>query len=232
MPDLSIIIPVYNAQDLIRENIEGLLSVCDAAHLNAEILLCDDHSRDNSLHVMKSLAAQYPALRIFANDRNYGLGYTLRRLIPESRAEHIVYCDADLPFGAQGVVAVADVLQQADIVVASRYAGEKNYVHIFRSILSRMYWLICRIFFGLAVNDIGSGTVGFQKSEILPLNLQSNGFDIHLELYARARRKGLAIKELGLPSQLTKTGSFSVVKHAPLIIKDTLKWWWKLKVNH
>lgn len=228
MIDLSVIIPVYNSSFCIKESISRIIAILKGKSISYEIIICDDSSLDESWKELQSFVGT-AEIRIYRNDVNRGLGFTLRRLISLAEGEQIIYCDMDLPFGAEGVEAVFRQMQSADIVVASRYMGQKANIPLFRKIFSRIYWFWVRILLNIRVQDIGSGTVGLKKSKVVPLNLESDGFDIHAELYVKAQRCGLVIKEIGLPSMKADHSSFSVLRHGPEIFKQTLRWWSRLK---
>lgn len=223
MSDLSIIIPVYNAAPLVEASLTQIVSFFEARKISFEIVLCDDGSADSSFEAVQ-LFSWKSDIRIYRNEVNRGLGFTLRRLIWLARSERLIYCDIDLPFGAQGLCDVWDQMQDADIVVASRYSGQKAHVPLRRRICSRFYWLAARILTGIPVRDIGSGTVGFRRSDMKDLDLRSDGFDIHLELYLRALKQGLKIKEIGLPSRKTAGGSFLIRRHGFEALKSLWRW--------
>jgi len=221
--DVAIVFPVYESARLIREAVRRVCDVCDRHGVSYEIVLCDDGSSDGSRDVLAEICARDARVRMLVNERNHGLGYTLRRLLAAAAAEYVVYCDLDLPFGAGGVMRVIEQRMSADVTVASRYSGIPNHVVWWRRLLSRCYWIVCRILFRIPVRDIGSGTVGFFRSRVQTLNLAANGFDIHPELYVKAARMGLTIQELPLSSQSAPSGTFSVFRHAARVFFSTLQ---------
>lgn len=231
MSELSIIFPIYNSRKFIADSVKRIIDECLLRRLNVEILLCDDASDDQSCVELEKLDQEHEGVRIFRNERNHGIGYTLRRLVSLASSKKIIYCDIDLPFGEGAVFDVWKELDDADVVVASRYFGEKNHVSFGRKFFSRIYWILCWLFFNIQVKDIGSGTVGFLKSKIQALNLESDGFDIHLELYVRAARQHFRIKEIGLPSSGKNAKVFSILRHTFPILKQTFRLWWKLLLN-
>lgn len=221
--DVAIVFPVYESGTLIGRAVSQVCRMCDTQAISYEVVLCDDGSSDASRRALSDLCDQHPRVRILMNDRNYGLGYTLRRLLRSTAADYVVYCDSDLPFGEDGVRRIIQQRREADITVASRYAGVLNHVVWWRRVVSRCYWMLCRILFRIPVRDIGSGTVGLSRCRVESLNLQADGFDIHAELYIKAARAGLTIREIALPSHPTPCGTFSVFRHARRILINTLK---------
>ena len=230
-PELSLVLPVYNAVALIRSSVEALRDFCKTTGKSYEILLCDDASSDGSGRLLQQLAHEIPEVRVFQNKENGGLGRTLRTLFSQSSGEYVVYCDMDLPFGVHGIKTVLSALAQADIVVASRYRDPPAAVPLSRRLLSRMYYGLCQLLFKIKVRDIGSGTVGLHREALRQLDLQANGFDIHLDLFYQAGCAGLRMQEIGVPAAGYVPGSFRVWPHGYQVLGQTLRLFWKSKIR-
>ena len=89
-PLISIILPVYNAQDYLYEAINSIIS---QTFTNFELLAINDGSTDGSINILKSF--QDKRIRILNNDSNLGLIYSLNRGIHEAKGEFIARMDAD-----------------------------------------------------------------------------------------------------------------------------------------
>lgn len=89
-PRLSVLIPVYNQEDLVFKAIN---SVPDRPDI--EIVICDDKSTDNTLDRLKMAFKDNPRITILENEVNKGVGYTSNRCIDEARGEYICQLDSD-----------------------------------------------------------------------------------------------------------------------------------------
>ncbi len=225
MSDLSVIIPIYNSSRYIDASLSDVVRAFREKSLSLEIVVCDDASTDTSWNVLQGIAEKNECVKLMRNENNQGLGATLKRLVAAASSECVIYCDVDLPFAAAGVCAVYDQMREADIVVASRYLGGAAHIPFGRKVCSRGYWLMACWLQDVRVRDIGSGTVGFPRSEFLALNLESNGFDIHLEFFVKAHDRGLRIKEISLDSRKGTPGSFSILRHGPQVVKRMFQLW-------
>lgn len=223
--DVSVLIPVFNAENFLQDSLMALRNGLDKKKIEYEILCLDDGSQDGSWHVLQQMI--FEKGKVFRNENNQGLGCALRSLMVKADGDKLIYCDIDLPFGTEGVLNIIDELDHCDVVVASRYKGRRNYVSFVRKVLSRMYYGLCWMFFNVRVMDIGSGTVGFRKKVVSLFNLQAQGFEIHIELFAEAQRHQLMIHEIGMESRKISTGSFSIVKHGVGTVLNTLILWIK-----
>ncbi len=90
MPNVSILLPVYNGEKYLRAAIE---SICGQTFKEWELLVLDDGSTDSSVEVARSFRDE--RIRVFPNGRNLGVARTLNRGITEAKGEWIARMDAD-----------------------------------------------------------------------------------------------------------------------------------------
>lgn len=81
LPEISIILPVYNAGHYLRYSVE---SVLNQTLSNFEFLIMDDCSTDDSYEYLKNINDS--RVRLFRNDENKGLFYNLNFMIQQSNA--------------------------------------------------------------------------------------------------------------------------------------------------
>ena len=91
-PLVSVVIPVYNTQDLINNTIK---SIQNQDLLNIEIVLINDFSTDNSLNIIKRLQKEDPRIKIINNKKNMGIFYSRNIGTLSSRGEFIFPLDND-----------------------------------------------------------------------------------------------------------------------------------------
>lgn len=89
---VSIITPVYNAQDYLEETI---LSVLNQTYSNWELLLIDDCSTDNSYEIIEKYLKKDKRIKYLKNEKNSGPAITRNRGIEESKGEYIAFLDSD-----------------------------------------------------------------------------------------------------------------------------------------
>lgn len=88
---LSIIIPVYNCEKLIRRCVE---SIEKQGNFNIELILVNDGSKDNSLNVCLQLREEYENILVFTHE-NKGTSTTRNRGLNESKGDYVWFVDAD-----------------------------------------------------------------------------------------------------------------------------------------
>jgi len=94
MPEVSVVVPVFNEQD----NIPPLLAEIAAAlrgHADFEIVYVDDASKDDSLGVLKRAKAQFPELRVIRHVSQSGQSTAIRNGVKAARGTWIATLDGD-----------------------------------------------------------------------------------------------------------------------------------------
>ena len=97
---LSVVIPCYREADALRNTVEALMNLLQVQGLTEErfeIVIVVEYSNSGTLEVAKRLAEQRTEVRVLANDKKYGKGYSVRRGVMESLGAFILVVDADLP---------------------------------------------------------------------------------------------------------------------------------------
>lgn len=92
--DISIIMPVYNAERFVREAIEGVLT----QHFTGtfELLIADDQSADGTAAILTEYATTYPdTVKVFNNLQNLGCSANSISLARRAKGKYLAFCDAD-----------------------------------------------------------------------------------------------------------------------------------------
>ena len=90
-PLVSIIVPVYNAQEYLAQCVSSLTK---QTYYNLEIILIDDGSTDNSLDICNSLANTDDRIRVISK-KNEGAGLTRNVGLKQSSGQYITFLDSD-----------------------------------------------------------------------------------------------------------------------------------------
>jgi glycosyltransferase involved in cell wall biosynthesis len=90
---VSVVIPVYNAADFIRQAVESAL----IQPQTAEVVLVEDCSTDNSWEICQQIAAENDRVRLFrhADGGNHGEGASRSLAVQKSSGEYVAFLDAD-----------------------------------------------------------------------------------------------------------------------------------------
>ncbi len=141
-PTYSIVVPIYNEADTIPEMYRRMSAVLDGLDAPSELILINDGSRDNSLDLMRELAARDPRLKVISFSRNFGHQIAITAGIDHAVGEAVVVIDADLQDPPE---AIPDLIQAwkggAELVYAVR-AERKGETFFKRITASFFYRLI------------------------------------------------------------------------------------------
>lgn len=91
-PLVSVIVPLFNAQNVLAETITSVLK---QTHDNLEIIIVDDCSDDNSYNIASSLAVIDPRIQLIRNEKNSGPGFSRLKGIRVSSGHFIAFIDSD-----------------------------------------------------------------------------------------------------------------------------------------
>ena len=95
MPEISVIIPVYNAEKYIER---CLISVLNQSFEDFEVLVVDDRGTDNSIQKVEEVANNHvngKKLRIIHHDRNKGVAEARNTIINEASGKYLFFIDSD-----------------------------------------------------------------------------------------------------------------------------------------
>jgi len=91
-PQVSIVIPAYNAEKTVRQTVESVIA---QSFTDWEMIVVDDCSQDGTLPILEELAAKDERIRVLSNEENNGVSYSRNRGVQEARAEWIAFLDSD-----------------------------------------------------------------------------------------------------------------------------------------
>jgi len=232
VPDVSIVIPVYNEEGILREAItellEGLDTVrlaLDEPNLTFEVIIAENGSRDRTVELAEHLAAELPEIRTFSlGEPNYGKA--LRRGILEARGtwvicEEIDLCDAD--FHRRALVHLKH--GDADMVVGSKaMKGASDHRPLFRRAATRVLNGMLRAALDFRGTDT-HGLKAFRRETLLPI-VESCVIDKDLfasELVIRAGRSGIRVIEIPIRLDEKRRPAINLVKRVPNVLRGMAK---------
>jgi polyisoprenyl-phosphate glycosyltransferase len=129
-PVLSLVLPIYNEEEVIPELHTQLQAFLTALHLDAEVIFVNDGSKDLSLQMLSGIAAAEPRYRVLSFSRNFGHQTAITAGIDYARGHAVVVMDADLQDPPEVVLEmVAKWREGYDVVYGKRLtrAGESAF---------------------------------------------------------------------------------------------------------
>jgi dolichyl-phosphate beta-glucosyltransferase len=96
LPETTIVIAAYNEEKRLPETLGKIQAYLTATDLQAEVVVVDDGSTDNTAALVRTLSQGMRGLRLISYPRNRGKGYALRMGVLSSRGGLVLVTDADL----------------------------------------------------------------------------------------------------------------------------------------
>ena len=194
------VVPTYNE----AASIADLLHRALAADARLEVLVVDDGSPDGTAAIVRELAAHEPRLHLLERTVKEGLGAAYRAGFDWGLAnpfDVLLEMDADLSHPPERIPAMLDALNDADVVIGSRYVPGGRTVNWSRAraALSRAGNLYVRLALQLPVQDATAGFRAYRRAVLRTLELehvQSNGYCFQVEMVHRAWQEGFRVAEL------------------------------------
>src|SRR5690348_11089210 len=95
-PELSVVIPCFNEQEVIAETHKRLSAVLCAAARDYELVFVNDGSRDATLPLLRQLHLRDPRVRVVSLSRNFGHQLAVSAGLRHAQGQAVVIIDADL----------------------------------------------------------------------------------------------------------------------------------------
>ncbi|HAB94643.1 MAG TPA: glycosyltransferase [Lachnospiraceae bacterium] len=143
---LSIIVPCYNEQEALPIFYRVTTDVLAGINCEYELLLINDGSRDNTLSVMKELAAADPHVLYFSFSRNFGKESAMYAGFTNARGDYIAVMDADLQDPPSLLPKMMKILESGEYdSVATRRVDRSGEPPVRSWFARRFYGIINRI---------------------------------------------------------------------------------------
>ncbi len=176
---VTIVLPCFNEQDHVLDELERITVAMDASGLAYEVLAVDDASTDKTLILLEEALPRFPRMRLMAFRRNGGSG-TVRRIgTQEARGEIVVWTDADMTYPNERIPELVRILLEDptyDQVVGARTSEQGTH----KLLRVPAKWFIRKVAERLTntqIPDLNSGLRAFRRSVAAPyLRLLPPGF--------------------------------------------------------
>ncbi len=168
--DLSIVIPVYNEEESLELLYNSIINNLQNTNLNFEIIFIDDGSSDNSWDVIKTISEKKTNLSSIKFKKNYGKSDALDAGFKASNGTYVLTMDADLQDDPNEIYPLFKMINQDNYDLVSGWKKKRN-DPLSKTIPSKFFNLITRIFSGIKLNDFNCGIKIYKKELVNSVNL-------------------------------------------------------------
>lgn len=204
---LSVIVPVYNEENTIKELVKQVLAEKTAK----EIIIVDDGSTDKTREILSKVKSpKKTKIKIILHEKNQGKGAAVRTGIKAAKGDAFVIQDADLEYAPKYYKTGFDLIisKKAKVVYGSRLkdlkfriSGRNPTPLPLHYLMNRFLTLLTNILYGSNLTDMETGFKMLSKEVYRKLNLVSDRFDIEPEITAKILQKGYKIVEFPIKTK-------------------------------
>lgn len=196
-PRVSVIITAYNEGEEITTCLDR---VFEAVHLSCEVLVVYDSPDDTTAPYLEKYASGEPRLVPTLNTYGRGPARAIRYGIDHARAEVVVVTMADGCDDPQQIDELARLVERGVVIAAaSRYSrgGQQVGGPILKSTISRVAGISLHLLARVGTRDSTNSFKAYSRSFVREVGVASDaGFEVGLELVAKARRMRLPVAEI------------------------------------
>jgi len=196
VPDLNILIPVYNEEKTIIEVLAKLNKVCKPIK-NKSIIVVDDGSTDKTHKLLEENKKLYN--KLVTSTVNKGKGNAIILGLNEASSGYILIQDADLEYDPNEIPRLWEIVKSNDIdvLLTSRLSGSPlTRVHYFwHKLGNKSITLMFNLINNTTFTDIYSGYVIFKRKLINTKNLKFYGWGQQAEILTYLKNKSKKIYE-------------------------------------
>ena len=203
MPNLSLIVPVYNEEENLSPLIEAIKKSLNPLPYSWEVVLVDDGSEDGSLQVLTGLAEKDPNhLRVLSFRRNFGQTAAIAAGLDYATGEIIVLLDADMQNDPGDIPMLLEKLDEGyDLVSGWRRKRQDTYLT--RTLPSNLANMLISRVTGVPLHDYGCTLKAYRREVLEGFRLYG---EMHRFIPVFANSVGARITEVQVNHQPRKFG--------------------------
>ena len=168
--DISVIIPLYNEDESLKELNDWIVRVMLSNNFSYEIIYIDDGSSDNSWKEIEKLSAENKNVKGIKFRRNYGKSAALNRGFDAAIGDVVITMDADLQDSPDEIPGLYKMIKEDDFDLVSGWK-KKRRDPLTKRIPSKFFNRSTRIMSGIKLHDFNCGLKAYKKNVIKSIEI-------------------------------------------------------------
>lgn len=204
---VSIVLPAFNEQEVIRETVEACLQAARVYCPNVEVLAIDDGSSDQTGAIIDDLARRNAAVVALHNRPNRGYGGALRTGFDAARGDLVFFMDSDGQFVVDEIRLLLDEERRLPGAAVLGYRARRS-DSLVRKLNAAGWKRAARAVVGLkGIRDVDCAFKLLPADALRRCAIQAEGASINVELLAKLERQGVPIIQLPVTHHPRTKGS-------------------------
>ncbi|GEM_PF-646253 len=171
-PFISIVIPVHNEAENVRQLAEELKAVLSTTTYESEVIFVDDVSIDNTAEVLNQLKDANSFVKVILLEERGGQTGCYQAAFQEARGKYIIRMDGDLQDDPKDLVNFFDLIgEEPDIIMGLRQIRRH---HRILRLATMIYDMLILILFNSPFNTNSSSFIAFKAKFVQGIKLRSN----------------------------------------------------------
>jgi len=168
LPELSIIIPVFNEEENLSRVQEAFEKYFPIAKIPSKVIFVNDGSRDRSLELIREITMNNPLFTFISFEKNCGLSAAIKAGFDHATTKWVGYIDADLQTTPEDFNILADYCNDYDLVTGVRTGRQDSFV---KNASSKIANSIRRSFTHDGMDDTGCPLkiINAEKAKAIPM---------------------------------------------------------------
>lgn len=230
---ISIIIPILNGEQTIREAVETTIAYFMQSKHKYEIIVVNDCSSDDTFLVLTAMQKIYD-ITVVNKHVWQGKGAAIKTGLKVAQGDHVLLMDGDLQISPDEL----DVffrymeLNNASAVIGNKHHPYSNTAYSFtRRVVSNGYHLLTKVLFGIPLRDTQCGFKLFKADVLRDIldKLLVKQFAFDLELIVALRENNIRIADAPVYVKRPLGRGSVTLKNIFQTLKDTLAVWYRQK---
>jgi glycosyltransferase involved in cell wall biosynthesis len=194
---ISVFFPCYNDEATIGSMVSVAVATLERVGVtDAEVIVIDDGSTDQSPEVLEKIAAQQPLLRVVTHPQNRGYGGALISGFGAATRQWVFYTDGDGQFDASELELLVQAAS-ADVDVVQGYKLRRA-DNLARRVIGRVYHRFVALMFGLRIRDTDCDFRLIRREALDRIRLVHTTGVICVELVRKLQDSGARFTEVGI----------------------------------
>ena len=220
----SLIIPMYNEEQILPATIEALHTYMESAFDDYEVIFADDGSTDHSREIVENCG--HARMRVVGYAKNRGKGCAVRHGMLAAKGDIRLFTDCDLAYGTEIIRTLYDKFSatDCDVMIGSRNLSGDGYAGytFLRRLVSKTYIRVLCLVGGFKLSDSQCGCKAFRQEAVRAIfpRCEVDGFAFDFEAIMWSGVLGYKITEMPVKIINHRESKVNVIKDTFRMLGD------------